>query len=93
VLPLGARDDVAEYGYAEGVTLVVHPGATGLTTVTIPDTTGAESAVFELEPDGEDVHVRRRRGASAWAAQLAGGAPPTTVDAATDAVTISPARG
>jgi alpha-D-xyloside xylohydrolase len=109
VLPLGTREDEAEYDYAGGVTLVVHPAAesTGAT-VTIPDTSGAESAVFDVERDGESVCITRRRGGSPWAVRLAGGLSATGVeggevsgddgstvgvDGGTDAVTISLARG
>ena len=111
VLPLGARDDVPEYDYADGVTLLVHPPAEGPgATVTIPDASGAESAVvFEVDRGGEELWVAtRRRGAGAWAVQLAGGLSPAgaeggdvsgedgalvRVDGATDAVTISLAGG
>ena len=76
--------------------------------MTIPDASGAESAVFEVDRGGEELRVTRRRGAGAWAVQLAGGLSPAgaeggdvsgedgalvRVDGATDAVTISLARG
>jgi len=73
VLPLGAREDVPDYDWADGVTLLLASIADGaeITTV-VPDAAGGVAAEFVTTRAGDTIRVRRTLGTAAWNVLLAG---------------------
>ncbi|MDR2373350.1 MAG: alpha-xylosidase [Bifidobacteriaceae bacterium] len=73
VLPLGARDDTAEYDWSDGLTLAMFELADGHdSTLVIPASeagTGAEDATFQVRREGETITVTTDS-AKAWAVLL-----------------------
>ena len=73
VLPLGARDDVPDSDWADGVTLLLAGLADGAEiTTSVPDASGALAAQFVTTRSGSRVLVRRTVGTAAWNVQLGG---------------------
>jgi alpha-D-xyloside xylohydrolase len=79
VLAVGAREDRPDYDYADGVTLRAYQLADGQrTTVTVPDTTGAPAATFDITVEGGTVRARRTGRPVPWRLLLVG--QPDAVD-------------
>ncbi|QHC57998.1 alpha-xylosidase [Rathayibacter sp. VKM Ac-2760] len=57
VIPVGARSDVAEYDYVDGLELRVFPGADGETVVRVPAHDSGAETVFTVTRSGDDVSV------------------------------------
>jgi alpha-D-xyloside xylohydrolase len=73
VLPLGARDDVPDGDWADGVTLLLASIADGAEiTTTVPDAAGGVAAEFVTTRSGDTVRVRRTVGTAAWNVLLGG---------------------
>jgi len=73
VLPLGARVDIPDYDWADGVTLLLASIADGaeITTV-VPDSSGAVAAEFATTRAGDTIRVRRTVGTAPWNVLLNG---------------------
>jgi len=73
VLPLGARADIPDYDWADGVTLLLASIADGaeITTV-VPDSSGAVAAEFVTTRAGDTIRVRRTVGTAPWNVLLNG---------------------
>jgi len=73
VLPLGAREDVPDYDWADGVTLLLASIADGAQiTTTVPDASGAVAAEFVTTRNGGSIRVRRTVGDRPWNVLLGG---------------------
>src|SRR3954470_17462412 len=73
VLALGAREDVPDYDYADGVTLLLSSIADGADIVTtVPDTSGGPAAPFPPTRTGGTVRVVRRLGSAPWSVLVPG---------------------
>ncbi|ROQ03293.1 alpha-D-xyloside xylohydrolase [Rathayibacter sp. PhB93] len=66
VIPVGARSDVAEYDYVDGLELRVFPGADGETVVRVPAHDSGAETVFTVTRSGGDVSVDAPAGSWTW---------------------------
>ena len=58
VIPMGARDDVPDYEYADGVELNLYNIADGARIeVAIPNTRGETAATFVVTRTGDDIRI------------------------------------
>ena len=72
VIAMGARDDRADYDFADGVTLRAYELADGLkVAVAVPDVRGGADSAFEVTRAAEVVVAERVRGAKSWRLMLA----------------------
>ncbi|NQX10851.1 alpha-xylosidase [Microbacteriaceae bacterium VKM Ac-2855] len=55
VIPIGARSDIADYDFLDGLVLRVYPGADGDTAVTVTDHDSGEATVFTVTRAGDSV--------------------------------------
>jgi alpha-D-xyloside xylohydrolase len=84
VLPIGLREDRADYAYDDDVTLRAYEFPDGgRTTVTVPSSTGEVAAAFEVARDGRTLTATRLQGTAPWRL-LAIGQPEITVPADND---------
>jgi alpha-D-xyloside xylohydrolase len=73
VLPMGARDDRADYDFAEGVTLRAYELADGASVrVEVPGLDGEAAARFEVVRRGASVEAERLSGSLPWRLLLVG---------------------
>lgn len=76
VLPIGARDDVPDYAYHDGVTLRAYELSDGLVvTVDVPALDGGVAASFAVAREGDAIRVRRTGPPTPWRVQLPGREP------------------
>jgi alpha-D-xyloside xylohydrolase len=81
VVPLGARDDVPDYDYADGVTLHVHELADGArVTTTVPAAAGDATTTFTTTRAGGVVRVAADPAPPAWRVLLTGAGLAASVD-------------
>jgi alpha-D-xyloside xylohydrolase len=73
VIPVGERDDMPDYAYAEGVTLHVYPFVDGdRVIVSVPTVKGETAASFEVRRGGKKLSVGKSGGAGRWSALFVG---------------------
>jgi len=73
VIPIGNRTDQSDYDYSEGVTLQVYQLEAGKqVSVEIPALDGKIETRFEIERQGNVIHIRRQGPSKAWNVLLVG---------------------
>jgi alpha-D-xyloside xylohydrolase len=73
VIPIGIRTDKPDYDYSEGITLQVYQLEDGKQVgVEIPTVNGKVETRFEVERQGNVIHIRRQGPSKAWNVLLVG---------------------
>lgn len=73
VLAIGARDDRADYDYADGVTLRIHEPRDGSEVVVeVPTVAGAVGAVFSVARSGRELRLEKTGAPARWRALVVG---------------------
>jgi alpha-D-xyloside xylohydrolase len=88
VIPIGSHSDKPDYDYSDGVTLHIFSFDDGYSTkVEIPSLDGKIETTFEIERQGNIIHIQRYGLAKVWSVTLTGN-PSVKLEKQTDEANI-----